>query len=810
MTNDIRYALRSLLRSPGWTAAAVLTLALGVGAATTVFSWADAVLFDPIPGTREPGRLRILYGSAPSIPTVSFSYPVYRELASRTDVFSGLLAQRAVAVALGARPGEPSQRLWGTLVSGNAFEVLGVQPRLGRFFRSEEDAGPGSPPVVVLSESLWSRAFGSDPAIVGKSVPVNGAPYTVVGVAPESFLGSLLGPRVDIWAPLAQVERLESGKKLEDRGDMWLQAIARLAPGVDDARANKVLASEAARVARESGDYQGYGFHAVRLSKSPWGGPSILRGVLLALLGLMGLVLLIACANVSALLLSRAIGRRREIAVRVALGAGRGRLLRQLLTENLLLAALGGLAAVLLTVWTSGLLMAFIPSTGRPIRLDLGVDARILAFAFVAAALSSLLFGLAPAFRGSRPTIVADLVGFGSFGSIGGTRRTGRLRRGLVVSQVALSLVLLVAAGLFLRSFAAARRLDPGFGARKVLLSAIDVFPLGYSPERGLALFEELAERARTIPGVTSAALARRAPLGFSGTSTTSFELDGYAPAPGEELMVYTNNVGPGFFSTLQIGVRGREFAAADRGDAAPVAVVNETFARKYFPNVDAIGRAITFYGEKRTIVGVARDVKHQSLVEPPPPFAFVPLAQVYRPSVMVLLKTSGDPASALPALREILAHLDPNLPIGESQTMDDRVLETLMPQRIASDLLALLGFLCVAIAAVGLYGLIAHAVAQRRREFGVRMALGASPAAIERGVLRDGLGLAAFGIAIGLAAGFALARLLAGQLPGISAADPLTYAGIAALVGAVAFLATWLPARQAARIDPMAALKAE
>ena len=300
-----------------------------------------------------------------------------------------------------------------------------------------------------------------------------------------------------------------------------------------------------------------------RLSKSPWGGPSILRGVLLALLGLMGLVLLIACANVSALLLSRAIGRRREIAVRSALGAGRARLVRQLLTENLLLACLGGLAAVLLTVWTSGLLMSFIPSTGRPIRLELGVDGRILAFAFAAAAVSSLLFGLAPAFRASRPAVAADLVG--AFGSIGGSRKGGRLRRGLVVAQVALSLVLLVAAALFFRSFAAARRLDPGFGARKVLLAGIDVFPFGYSPERGLALFDALAERARALPGVAAASVARRVPLGFSGTSSTEFEVDGYTPSPGEELMVYTNNVDRGSF-------RPSRSACAGASSAMPIA----------------------------------------------------------------------------------------------------------------------------------------------------------------------------------------------------------------------------------------------
>ncbi len=807
--NDLKYALRSLARSPGWTTAAVLTLALGVGANTTVFSWVNAVLLDPIPGTADPGRLRVLYGSSPSEDSVSLSYPVYRELAARTDVFAGVLAQRAVAVALGAQTGEPPQRLWGSLVSGNAFEVLGVKPRLGRFFRPEEDAGPGSAPVVVLSESLWSRSFGSDPGIVGKSLPINGVPFTVVGVAPSAFLGSLLGLGVDVWAPVAQTPRLEpGGDRLNERGDRWLQAVARLAPGVDDTHANAVLASEAARISRESSGYEGYGFFVAPLSKSPWGGPRILRPVLLTLLALVGLVLLVACANVSALLLSRAIGRRRELAVRLALGAGRGRLVRQLLTESLVLATLGGLAAVVLTFWTSGLLMSFIPPSGRPIRLDLAVDGRVLAFAFAAAAASSILFGLVPALRASRPAIAADLVS--PFGSIGGSRSRGRLRRGLVVAQVALSLILLVAAGLFLRSFAAAQRMDPGFGARNVLLVGIDVFPLGYSKERGRALFDALSERTRALPGVESATVARRVPLGFSGTSSSSFELEGYTPAPGEELMVQYNNVSPGYFSTLEIGLRGREFEPADREGAPAVAIVNESFARRYFPNRDAIGGRFEFLGDWRTIVGVARDGKYQSFSERPIPYAYVPLAQLYKPSLVLLAKSTGDPGRLLADVRGILKQLDPNLPVGETQTMEQHMLEALIAQRIGSNLLGLLGLLAGSIAGVGLYGVAAQAVAERRKEIGLRMAVGASPAEILSSFLKDGMRLAAVGVALGLAGAFAVSRLLSRQLPGVSSTDPLTFGGVAIAVAAIALFATWLPARRASRIDPMTSLRTD
>ncbi len=806
--HDLRYSLRSLLRSPGWTAAAVLTLALGVGANTTVFSWVNAVLLDPIPGTSEPSRLRVLYGTSKSGDAISLSYPVYREIAARTDAFSGVVAQRAVALALGARTGEPPQRIWGAVVSGGSFEVLGVRPLLGRFFRPEEDAGPGSPPVVVLSESLWSRHFGSDPAIVGKSVPINGAPFTVVGVAPADFIGSLLGLSTDLWAPLAQSPRLEpGGGRLEDRGDRWLTSVARLAPGVDEARANRALEVEAARIGREDG-YEGYGFRVAALSKSPWGGPLVLRPVLLTLLALVGLVLLTACANVSALLLSRAVGRRREIAVRMAIGAGRGRIVRQLSTESLLLAALGGLAAVVLTFWTSGLLLSFIPPSGRPIRLDLAVDGRVLAFAFAAASVSSVLFGLLPALRASRSSLVADLAG--EFGAIGGARGRSRLRQGLVVAQVALSLILLVAAGLFLRSFVGAQNLDPGFGARKALIVGIDVFPLGYSKDRGRLLFDELVERAGALPGVESAAVTRRVPLGFSGSSSSSFEIEGYTPAPGEELMAKYINVGPGYFRTLQIGLRGREFEPADREGAPPVAIVNETFVRRYFPNGDALGKQFGFFGERRTIIGVARDGRFQTFTEKPAPFLYVPLGQLYRPTVALVLRTSGDPGRLLPAVRGILGELDPNLPVGETQTMEQHILEALIAQRIGSSLLGLLGLLAGAIAGVGLYGVAAHAVAERRREFGVRMALGANPTAILRGVLAHGMRLTAMGVGLGLGGAFAISRLLASQLPGVSPTDPVVFGGMAITLASIALLATWLPARQASRLDPMTALKAE
>jgi predicted permease len=808
-TQDLRYAFRNLLRSPGLTAVAVLTLALGVGANTTVFSWVRGVLLDPIPGASDPSRLRVLSGRSSSGDTVSLSYPEYRDFAARQDALGGLLAQRLANLALGSTTGKAPQPLSGALVSGNYFDVLGVRPALGRAFRPEEDAGPGAPPATVLSHALWRREFDADPAILGKPVLLNGQPFTVVGVAPEKFFGSFLGIQVDAWIPLAQTPRVEpGGDRLANRGDRWLLAIGRLRSGVADGRAQEILAVEAARLARDFPDFSGgYTRELSTLARSPWGAPEILRPVLLALATLVSLVLLIACANLASLLLSRALGRRREIAVRLALGASRRRLVRQLLTESLLLAGLGGAAAVILTFWTSGLLLAFIPPTGRPVRLDLSVDATVIAFGFAAAALSSVLFGLLPALQASRAEIVEDLSG--SAGPVVGARGRGRLRSALVVAQIAFSLVLLVSAGLFLRSLAASRQLDPGFDGRNLLLAEVDLFPLGYTPESGSAFFERLEERVRAIPDVEAFALARRVPLGFGGTGSRAVDVDGYAPRPGEELMIGENFVSAGYFQAMGIGVRrGREFARADRAGAAPAIIVNETFARRYFAGREAVGGRIRWNGAWREVVGVVADGKYRSLNEPPLPFVFVPLAQEHRPRAVLHLRAGGEPAAVLPALREAVRQLDANLPVSGVQTMEQHLQEALVAQRIGSSLLGVLGLLAIAIASVGLYGVATYAVAERQREIGLRIALGAAPRQILARFLGGSLKLAAAGVAIGVAAALAVTRLFASVLPGIAPTDPMAFALVVALVAAIAVAATYGPARRATRIDPIRSLR--
>lgn len=811
LSQDLKYSLRTLAKSPGWTAVAVLTLALGVGANTTVFSWVRGVLLDPIPGASEPGSLRALYGVSTSGETVGFSYPSYRDLAERKGVFEGLLAQRWVSLALGVRRGGSPQTLSGALVSGNYFEVLGVRPALGRSFRPEEDGGRGAPPVMVLSHSLWERTFDSDPTIAGKAVTLNGQPFTVVGVAPEGFLGSFLGIDVDAWTPLAQTGRLEpGGDRLEQRSDRWLLCLGRLKKGVTEAETQAALAAEAGRLSREFPDSaRGYEIRAATLGKSPWGAPDFLRPVLLTLLALVGLVLLITCANIANLLLSRAMGRRREIAVRLALGANRFRLVRQFLTESLLLALFGGTLAVVLTFWTAGLLLSFLPPTGRPVRMDLAVNESVLLFALVVSTVSSFLFGLLPALQASRSAIAGDLAS--TSGSVAGVRGRARLRGALVVIQLALSLVLLVAAGLFLRSLAASRDIDPGFDSRRMLLVGADLFPLGYSPERGLAFYERLEDRARAIPGVRGAAIARRVPLGFGGSGSSVIEVSGYAPKTGEEVMVRYNIVSAGYFRTMGTVLRqGREFERSDREESLPVAVVNEAFARRYFAGRDPVGGRLRWNGTWRQVAGVVADGKYQRLDEAPLPFMFFPLAQAYRPQGMLHLRTAGDPAAAFLAVREVFRQLDPNLPILSVQTMEQHLQEALLAQRVASGLLGVLGLMALLIASVGLYGVAAYAVADRLREIGVRMALGAAPREILRTFLAGGLKLALLGVAIGLAAALAVARLMSSVLPGVQPSDPVAYAGVILVVTAIALAATYLPARRAARVDPIEALRHE
>jgi putative ABC transport system permease protein len=811
LPQDLRHAIRSLARSPGWTLSAALILALAVAANTTVFCWVRSVLLEPVPGASDQGRLRVVFGRTPAGEPARFSGPDYRDLARRIEPIGGLLAQRWFNAALAPAGERSAERVSGALVSANYFDLLGARPSIGRGFLPGEDAGSGAPPVAVLGHACWERSFGADRSVLGRAVLLNGRPFTVVGVAPAGFFGSFLSIGADVFVPLAQAGVFDpAGDKTTDRGDRSLLCLARLAPGIGTRAAREALESEMTRLNHDyPGVHDGFGIGVVRVSSSPWGGPAELGPVVRILAALVALVLLIAAANVANLLFNRALGRRREIAVHLALGASRWRIARQMLVEGLGLAGLAAGAAALATVWTSGLLLAFIPPTGFPVRLDLGVDARVVAYAFAISFGATLLFSLGPSLAASRAAPAAELAA-GAM-SVTGTRGRARLRRGLVVAQIALSLVLLASAGLFLRSLAASRRLDPGFDTRRMLLVGLKLFPAGYNEATGAVLLDRLERRVRRIPQVRASAYSRRAPLGFGGFASTAVALEGFAPPPGEDLRVRFNPVSAGYFRMMGYSIRsGREFERSDRADTERVAIVNETFARRYLSGREAVGSRVRSHGAWRRIVGVAADGKYEKLSEAPLPFLFVPLAQVFSSEVELHVRTSGEPAAALPAVREALREVDPDLPPFEVQTMEQHLAEELFGQRVASSLLGAVGLLALLISGVGLYALAAHSVAERRREIGVRMALGATSRQLSRTFLAEALRAAVAGVALGLAAALAAGRLIAPQLNGIGSSDPLVFAATAALVFAGAVASAYFPASRAARLHPIAALRSE
>jgi putative ABC transport system permease protein len=804
---DVRYAARLLARTPGVTAAIVASLALGIGANVTLFTWMEVVLWQPLPGVEDQGRLADVQVTDPHEGFLSLSAPDYRDLRDGAPRL-GLIAFDDQPVSLEA--GEETTRAWGLLVSGNYFDALQVKPVLGRTFREDEDQVAGRDAVVVLSHAFWQRRFGGDPSVVGRTVKINTHPFTVIGVAPPGFGGSRLALAFDAFVPLAmQPLLMPGGDRLQERGDHWLSAMACLPRGLGLRGAQAELSTVAARVARDHPkESAGLSLQLFPLWNAPRGGARILTPVLFVLSAVAGLVLLIACANIANLLLARATARRREVAVRLSLGASRARLVLQLLTESVLLALLGGAAAVLVAFWCAPLLRAFIPPNDFPIQLAPRVSGPALAFAGGLSVLTGLLFGLAPALQASRPALAGVLRD--EAGSVAGRR--SRLRHGLVVAQVALSVVLLVAAGLLVRSLQKAQAFHPGFEAERVLLAGLDLFSNGYDEARGTAFQARLLERVQQLPGVTAASFGRRLPLGFGGSSSfRGLRIDGYTPAADEEAWSYVNQIGPGYFRTLGVPmVEGREFEARDAADAERVIVVNQSMARKYWPGRSALGGRITLDERPHRVVGVARDFNFRRLGEEPAPFLYLALAQHYRPDAFLHVRTAGDPSLAAPAVRAAVHDLDAALPVFGMRTLRESTKPASFQQRLAGTLLGAFGALALVLAAVGLGGVLAYMVGQRTREIGVRMALGGDRRQVFALVMRQGLGLTALGLVLGLAAAAAATRPLRALLFGVSPGDPFTWLAVAGILGGAALLACALPARRAMRVDPLVALRHE
>lgn len=814
--NDLRFALRQLLKSPGFTAVAVLTLALGIGANTAIFSVVDQLLVRPLP-VHAPERL-VLLGQSYRQGQVDyeFNYPLFRDYQRTNQVFSHLSAHAIQAVGFGT--GGATERVQACLVSGNYFSMLGVDAALGRTFAPTEGAEIDDAFVAVLNHGLWQRRFGADPQVIGKTVTVNGRTFSVVGVAPRDFAGVKRGVVPDLYLPITTLGQLSADRPggdhpLASRYFTWHQIMGRLKDGVsrEQAKASiEVLARQAALAKTPNVSTN------VAVLAGTQGFTNDLNDARLPLnllLATAGLVLLIACANLANLQLARATGRSRDFAIRLALGAGRARLVRSLLTESVLLAVLGGGLGLIVAVWLVNVLAGFQPPSSK-LTVSSGLEPRVLVFAFVIATLSGIVFGLFPALRASRPDLVPELKGGG-----GTTEpRIGRwnLRSGLVVVQIALSLLVLVGAGLCTRSLAKLQSISPGLEPSRVVLASLDLGLNNYSPANAKAFYDRLLERTRTLPGVEAASLGLTTPLSGSAPATSLERVEGFEPGPNErrpfgEFNVVAND----YFRALGVRLlRGRDFSATDTSGGPPVVVVNQEFVQRYWPGQDAVGKRIFQHGSNggtaTEVVGVVETVRNRSLNSPARPALYFPLTQRSELALTLSVRTGLEPSSTISQVRELVKSMDPNLPVFATRTLEQQKNGSLALQRMASTLLGGFGVLALLLASLGIYGVLSYSVSRRTREIGVRMALGAQIADVMKLVLRDGLALAAAGLILGGAATLASTRLLRSFLYETSPTDPLTLIVIPLLLATVALLACWIPARRASAVDPMAALRSE
>jgi predicted permease len=813
---DVRYSLRMIAKAPGFAVIAILTLALGIGANTTIFSWVNSALLNPVPGLASPNEVVALTLSKPDENPFAFTYPDIQAMRNGQQSFTGITACNIASMSLSGF-GKP-ERLWGMVATANYFDVLGVRPILGRGFLPEEDLKPGGAPVAVISYRLWQTHFGANPNVVGQQVEINQHPFTIVGVTPAVFQGSQTGVRTEIWVPMMMVDQIvPRSDLLHDHHYFWLFAFGRLKPGVQPEKAQQemtVLLQPEVKSFPE--EHRGHSTVSVYpLWRSPFGLNFFLATLLPILMVIAGVVLLLACANVANLMLVRSVGRRREIAIRMSLGASRWRLVRQLLVESLLLSLAGGVVALLITTWTAGTFMKFIPTTDFPISLGVPIDRAVLFAAFAISLLTGVIFGILPALRSSSLSPGAVLKE--DTGTASGSLGKARLASGLVVTQISLSLLLLICAGLFIRSFLSAQSINPGFNAHNVMVASYDVFTSGYSDERAAAFDRELEAKLEVTPGIRSAALSSRLPLGFGGSS--SVKPEGYVPQANESMETQAAMITPNYFQTLEIPlVKGRDFTMQDNMSSQRVAIVNEAFVNRYWPNQEGLGKQVNsdLTHEWFTVVGVARDSKVTGLNEKPTPFLYLPHYQVSllnQPggsTMNVIARTTGDPLAMGKTVEQTIHELNADLVVFSVTTLQSSEEISSFPQRIAGTFVGAFGLLALVLAAVGIYGVTAYTARQRTHEIGVRMALGASKQDILRLVLGHGLRLVFIGVGLGLAASFALTRYLSSALLGVTSTDAITFSGVAVLLCAVALFACFIPARRAMRVDPMVALHYE
>jgi putative ABC transport system permease protein len=812
---DVRYAVRLLARSPAFAAIVVLVLGLGIGANALVFTVFRAIFLRPLPGVAAPTGLGVIVSKSSGGRTFGMSYPDYEYLRDHDRSFNGVAAAAMAPFSLGR--GNRGERVWGEMVSGNYFQVLGVGAVVGRTLLPSDDVAPGKHPVVVISEGLWRRAFGADPDVVGRVIHINAIPLTVVGVAAGGFRGSVVSLVMDVFIPIMEEPVLEtpgaapvSGGMLRQRNVHWLMVLGRPKPGVTLAGAAAETRTLAAQLAADNPLAEFSQRAAVLpLWRSPYGAQTYLLPVIVMLGIMAGLILLIVCANVASLVLARGLTRRGELAVRVALGAGRIRILRLLLIENLALAVPGALAGVIL-------IRALVPMASlgpapvapMPIALDLRTDTLVAVFALALSCASALVFGFVPAFNSSRVDLASVMKDELSPRGSGSGART-RLRSALVVTQLAVSLLLLVSAGLVVRSLSASRTADAGFDPHHVVSLSFDLQPNGYDEARGRVFFQQALDAARSVPGVESATLAATLPLSLVDRSSRAVEIENYQRRKDEDLTFLYNVIAPDYFETLRIGViAGRGFEPRDDADAPPAVIVNETMARRFWKTPQAaIGQRIRS-PQWRTIVGVVKDVKYARLTEDPRPHLYLPLFQRYQSDMTLQVRGAGPSKELIARVRAAVERLDPNLPILEARPFDEQVRVALVGFEMAAGTLTVFGAIAGLLAAIGLYGLIAYTVEQSRHEVGICMALGASRGDVLKRFLGRGLRLGVVGTTVGLGIAAATARLMTVVLYGVSAMDPGTFAAAAAAVLTIAITASFLPAWRASRTDPIAALR--